>query len=139
MQAKKINIGISDFLLTAITLLFLIGSFTFLSPCPAKEDGSWMNCHWAGQAISGLAAVLLVISLIHLFAPDPKVKLGLSLSMIPTALLAAILPGNLITLCMMESMRCHTTMRPLTIIISVLVILLALIDTFLQTRKNRRK
>ena len=94
-----------------------------------------MTCHWAGQGVTGIAAVLLVISVIHLIVKDAKIKLGLSLAVIPTALLSAILPGNLIGLCMMNTMRCHSIMRTSAIVESVLLIAIAVFDIFVQKKK----
>ena len=109
-------------------LLFLAGLLTAFAPCAAKEDGSFMTCHWAGSAVAGLAAVLCVMSVIRLAARDHRVRIGLDLAVIPTALLAAMTPGKLIGLCMMADMRCRSVMRPATLIFSVLILVLAGID-----------
>ena len=45
-------------LLFVFSVVELIGIRTFFAPCGPKEDGSWMSCHWAGQAVTGTAAVL---------------------------------------------------------------------------------
>ena len=135
MENKKINIGVSDIALVVLGVIFFVGIRTFFAPCGPKDDGNWMTCHWAGQAISGIAAVLLVIAVIHLIVKDAKVKQGLALAIIPTALLAAFLPGNLIGLCMMNTMRCHSVMRTATIIVSLLMIAAALCDVFAQRKK----
>ena len=135
MENKKINIGASDIILLVLSAVFLIGIRTFFAPCGPKDDGSWMTCHWAGQAITGIASVLLVISVIHMFVKDAKVKQGLAIAMIPTALFSVILPGNMIGLCMMNTMRCHSVMRPASIIVSVLVIAAAAFDLLVQGRK----
>ena len=136
MENKKINIGASDIILLVLSAVFLIGIRTFFAPCGPKDDGSWMTCHWAGQAITGIASVLLVISVIHMFVKDAKVKQGLAIAMIPTALFSVILPGNMIGLCMMNTMRCHSVMRPATIIVSVFVIAAAAFDLLVQRRKG---
>ena len=136
MENKKINIGASDIILLVLSAVFLIGIRTFFAPCGPKDDGSWMTCHWAGQAITGIAAVLLVISVIHMFVKDAKVKQGLAIAMIPTALFSVILPGNMIGLCMMNTMRCHSVMHPATIVMSVLMIAAAVLDLIMQRKKG---
>lgn len=136
MEKKKNTVGISDLLLLAVSLVFLIGIRTFFSSCGPKEDGTWMTCHWAGQAVTGIAAVLLVICVIRLFVKDSGIKQGLSLSVIPAALLSAILPGNLIGLCMMDTMRCCSVMRPAVIVFSLLMIAAAIFDLFVQRGKK---
>lgn len=136
MEKKKINIGVTDIILLVLSIVFLIGIRTFFAPCGPKDDGSWMTCHWAGQAITGIAAVLLVISVIHLLVKESKVKQGLAIAMIPMALFSAILPGNMIGLCMMNTMRCHSVMHPATIVMSVLMIAAAVLDLIMQRKKG---
>ena len=136
MEKKKINIGVTDIILLVLSIVFLIGIRTFFAPCGPKDDGSWMTCHWAGQAITGIASVLLVISVIHMFVKDAKVKQGLAIAMIPMALFSAILPGNMIGLCMMNTMRCHSVMHPATIVMSVLMIAAAVLDLIMQRKKG---
>ena len=126
MKNKKINIKAGDIVLFILCLVFMIGIRTFFSACGPKEDGSFMTCHWAGQALSGLAAALLVQSVIHTAVPNPAIKAGVSLAMIPTALVSLILPGNLIHLCMMDSMHCNAVMKPCAIVLSALITAAAL-------------
>ena len=52
------------------------------------------------------------------------------------ALLSAILPGNLIGLCMMDTMRCRSVMRPAVIVFSLLMIAAAIFDLFVQRGKK---
>ena len=133
---KKSSIGVSDIVPLAVSVVFLIGIFTFFSSCPGpKDDGTWMVCHWAGRAVGGVAAVMVVISAIHLFVSDAKMKMGLAIAIMPLAVLAAVIPGNLINLCMMATMRCHTVMHPAVIVMSVLMIAAAAFDLVAQRKK----
>lgn len=135
MENKNRNIGFSDLLLVLLSAVFLIGIRSFFAPCGPKEDGSWMTCHWAGQAVSGAAAVLLCLAVAHLLVRNRGVKAGLSMAMIPTAALTMLIPGKLIHMCMMQSMRCHSVMKPGVIVCAVLTILAAVFDL---TRQNAR-
>ncbi|MBO5574333.1 MAG: DUF4418 family protein, partial [Clostridium sp.] len=54
----KGRIRATDIALTIISFLFLIGTKTIFGPCGPKEDGSFMTCHWAGQALFGIACVM---------------------------------------------------------------------------------
>ncbi|MFC2741328.1 MAG: DUF4418 family protein, partial [Selenomonas sp.] len=110
MEKKKWKIKLTDVLLLLASGAFLVGMRTFLAPCAQQADGKWMVCHWAGEALTGVAAVLFVISLLHALIPRAQIKMGLALAMIPAAALAFLLPGTMIDLCMMETMRCHTVM-----------------------------
>ena len=134
MKENTKKTRITDILLVALSAIFFVGLLTFLGPCGPKDDGTFMTCHWAGQALKGIAAVLLITSVIHLFVKAPGIKQGLSLAMIPAALLSAFLPGNLISLCMMNTMRCHSVMRTSSVIISLLIIAAAVLDLVVQRK-----
>ena len=136
MEEKKKNIGIIDIILVIVEVLFLTGVLTVFKACGPKDDGSWMTCHWAGQAAIGVAVVLLIIAIVHMIVPAAKVKLGLALAIIPVSILVAVIPGCLINLCMMDTMRCHTVMRPFIIIMSVITIILSVIDILVQRKKD---
>ena len=61
MEKKKWKIKLTDVLLLLASGAFLVGMRTFLAPCAQQADGKWMVCHWAGEALTGVAAVLFVI------------------------------------------------------------------------------
>lgn len=130
MDTEKRRFGVTDVLLLALNLVFFFGIQTAFAPCDPHPDGSWMHCHQAGQALTGFAAVLAVLALMHLVIPCALVKLGLSLAMVPLSVLALLLPGHLIDLCMMETMRCHTVMTPAVTVLSLLNIMVAAADIY---------
>ena len=119
-------------------LIFFVGIQTVFAPCEARPDGSWMTCHWAGQALMGIAAALLAIAVMHLVIPRAQVKIGLSLAVIPVSVLAFAVPDHLIDLCMMETMHCHTVMEPAARAISVVLILLACLDVYCYRKGDDR-
>lgn len=135
MADKKFNIGVSDIVLAVVSVFFVAGIFSFFGACGPKADGSWMMCHWAGQIEKGLSVVLAVIALARLFVKNSKVKLGLSLSIVPVAVFAALVPGHIIHLCMMKTMRCHTIMHPAIVVIAVVLVAAAVIDSIIQSKK----
>ena len=134
MNKKKRRFGITDVLLLVLNLMFFIGIQTVFLPCEARPDGTWMNCHWASQALTGIAAVLVVIALMHILIPRTQVKLGLALAMLPLSVFALVLPDHLIDLCMMETMHCHTVMQPAVTALSLLNLMLALADIYVYRR-----
>ena len=135
MEKNKKQITVWDVVLPALSLILFIGLLTFLKPCGPKEDGSWMTCHWAGRALAGLAGAMLVLSIIRWFAGG-GVKLGLDIALAVLAALAICVPGHLIGLCMMDAMRCRAVMTPGVTVVAVLVIAAAVIDIFVQRKKN---
>lgn len=114
---------------SGLTVLFgailLVGLNTVCSACGPKEDGSFMNCHWAGLAAMMTAAVLLVLGILTFIVRDGAVKRGIFLSMLPADVLMMVFPGLGIPLCMMPQMHCRMLMRPFVIAMGVLFFLAA--------------
>ena len=128
------RISVPACVVLALGLVVAVGSVTFLGPC-VHEDGSFGSCHWAGQALRGIAALALALSLLHLIPAPNQRKIGLDLALMGTALLALCVPGRLIGLCMMADMRCRSVMTPAVTVLSVLLIAVSLADS-LTRRKS---
>lgn len=133
---KKLNFSFHDFALLLLSALYVVGMHTFLKPCGSKPDGTWMNCHWAGQALKAFSLVLFIIAFTHFWVQNSKIKLGLSVATIPVALFSALIPGVYIKLCMMNTMRCHSVTQPSAIVISVLLIVFAIFDIIKNAKKE---
>lgn len=136
MQNRKFSV--SACVRGILGLLLTIGVFTFLKPC-VHADGDFGTCHWAGQMLAGLGIVMTVQAIIGMFCGKAKMREGISLAMIPVALLAALTPGIIIPLCMMETMRCNVIMKPATMLIAVLIALLSAVDVVMQHRQAGRE
>ena len=131
----------STVVLDAATLLlsasFAVGMKTFLAACGPHEDGAWMSCHWAEAALFALAVVLTVQAAIRLALRAPGAKRGAALAMLPVALAAAIVPGGLIPLCMMRTMRCQMVMKPGATVFAVLIAALCAVEALLLRKSER--
>lgn len=137
MKNTKLRIGVTDIVFLAASLIFLLGIRFAFGPCGPKEDGSWMLCHWAGNVLMGLAAVLVVLAILHILSAQSAVKLGLSLGAIPVSVLAWLIPGKLIQMCMMQDMRCHTVMTPAVTLCAGVMIVIAVVDIIVQYRRGK--
>ena len=135
---KSKSARILDVVLFALCAVYFVGTMTFLRPCAAHEDGSWMTCHWAGQALTGVACLMAVLSCVKLALNRAGVKLGIAVSMVPAALLAIGVPGTLIHLCVMDTMRCRAVMRPGAIVFGVLIAALSVVDALVLARAEKR-
>ena len=93
--------------------------------CGQTEEGKWMACHWAEQAVFALGISLSVTAVMLLIIRNRAVKQGLALSMIPQAAVTAFIPNTLIKLCMMTDMRCHAVMKPAVIVIAAVTAIIA--------------
>lgn len=119
-------------ILLMISLVIIIGSQSFLSPC-VHEDGSFGTCHWAGQALLGLGCVVGVLAILSLCVQ--KARLGAYLSALPVCGLGILTPGTLIDLCHMSTMRCRMVMQPAMIILFSAALLCALTGAIFTARK----
>ena len=130
-KAKRITAG--DIILLVLSLCLALGAALVFGACAAHGDGSVMTCHWAGRAVVGTGAAMSALALARL-AVGRRARLGSDLAFIALAGLAALLPGRLVSLCMMESMRCRAVMRPAVLVLSALIALAAAADAWTQRK-----
>jgi len=113
---------------TALSVLLVIGILTFAGPCGVHDDGSVSSCYWASRAILGAGVVLVVLSVVRIFERDEGERRGLSLGIALVGGLVAALPSILIDLCMMQTMRCHTIMKPFALAIGIALLVVGAAD-----------
>ena len=123
-------------ILTVLSLLLTVGVKTFFSACGAKDDGSFMTCHWAEQAVFAAGIALTLMSVIVLIAGSDNAGFGAAVSILALAGVTAIIPGVLIDLCMMPQMHCHVVMRPAVTVVCALIIVTAAVHAFMQAHKK---
>ena len=133
---NKIKSRIGGIILFILCIMLTAGTKLIFPACAAHDDGSFMNCHWAEQAVFGAGLALTAISLIVLVSGKGKAASGASLALIPIAAITAVIPDILIPLCKMPMMRCHTAMRPAIIVISCLIAAAALVNAVMILRKK---
>ena len=107
-----------------LAMIAAAGVKSFAGPC-VHEDGSFGSCHWAGQALFGLSIVIAAESVIALWRKNTALRRGLYLAMMLTAVLGILMPGTLISLCAMDSMRCRLIMRPAMLVLYALMLVSA--------------
>ena len=139
VSGNKLQAGrVADFMAAIFSIVLLAGIRTGFSACGPKEDGTFMNCRQAEETVFVLALVLLVLSLINLLyrgRGQHGIKAGLCLSMVPLSAACARVPGAVIRLCMMETMRCHTTMRPAVLVLCLLLAAVSLAGFVLHRKE----
>ena len=111
-----------EFIPAVLAILLSIGVVTVFKACDPMEDGSWMNCHNAQMQVFVLGLVLTALSVVGLFLKESLIKKIIEIVSIVLAVIIAIVPGVITHLCMMDTMRCHTLMRPFVIIFGILFI-----------------
>ncbi|MBP3854317.1 MAG: DUF4418 family protein [Ruminiclostridium sp.] len=133
---NKMKDRIAGIILTLLSLLLTVGVKTLFSACGAKDDGSFMSCHYAEQAVFGMGIALTVISVCVLISGGSRIGTGCAVALIPAGAVTLFTPGVLINLCMMPNMHCHTVMHPAVSVICGLIIAAAAVHVFLSLRKR---
>lgn len=127
--------------LVAVQLVFafllMIGEKTFLRPCSARPDGTFMTCHWAGESVYVLSILLFFGAMFMLTIRKQEVYAALEGMVISICLLMKQIPGGYIPLCMKKDMRCWAVMRPGVGLLCALVILLAIVVEVLVWRAKK--
>lgn len=121
-------------LVLLLSVVIAVGSVSFLGPC-VHEDGSFGACHWAGRALLGTGILLAAESLFTLLCKDSRMRQGGFVPMLLTACLGCLIPGTLIDLCRMATMRCRALMQPAMILLLSISAILSMIGFFVEKRR----
>ena len=97
------------------------------------------SCHWAGQAVFGLAILIAAESALVFWRKNTGLRKGLYLAMVLTAELGILTPGTLISLCRMDSMRCRAVMQPAMVILFAAAGLAALLGALFCMKEQKGK
>ena len=138
VNKKNIKFAFTDLLLIAVSLFFTVGIVCWFRACPPRSDGSYMNCHWAEQIITAIAALSLAVSFCHLWIPDEKIKTGMDVVLVGILIVCAIIPDSVIPLCMMKTMSCHSTMKPWTIAFCIVLTVLSVLDSVFYLKRKKQ-
>ena len=128
------KISLSGLAILLLSVLLAAGSISFFGPC-VHEDGSFGACHWAGNAILGIGLLLAAQCIAVFLCRDSRTRMGILLSILMTSILGFLIPGVLIGLCGMATMRCNALMQPAVRILCGLIAVIALIGVFAEKQK----
>lgn len=118
-----------------LSLILLIGTLTVFRACGPKEDGTWMHCHSAQNDIVIAAAILFVVFAAAAVIKNKMISGVFYIVGIAGSLIVILIPGILVHMCMMDTMRCYEFMQPFARVMGVLLILSAVINLLLANRK----
>ncbi len=124
---KKNILGIAELILAA---LLTVGSFTFFKAC-GEHEGKFMACHWAQNAVTLIGIVITLLALLRIILKNSGIKAGLAIGVFASAAAVIFIPNNVISLCMMDTMSCHTTFKPAVIVIASVLTAAAGVDSVL--------
>ena len=132
---KKNILGIAELILAA---LLTVGSVTVFKAC-GGHDGKFMACHWAQNSVTLIGIVITLLALLRIILKNRGVKAGLAIGVFLISVSVIFIPNNVISLCMMDSMRCHTTFRPAVTVIASVLAALSGVDSILGIIKAGRE
>ena len=119
------------------SLLLSLGVMTVFSACGMKEDGTWMRCHGAQNAVELGGFVLFFLFSFGAILKSRSLRLFLFAAGVIGAAALFFVPGDIMPLCMMKTMRCHTVFQPFVRLISFVILILGAAG-FVRTFRGSR-
>ncbi len=110
-----------DFLPACLSLLIALGASTVFSACGAKEDGTWMHCHSAQTTVVIISLVMAVCLILQAFFSRRAAVICINGAAMAASAVLFMVPGNLVRMCMMHTMRCYTVFQPFVRIMAVIL------------------
>ena len=123
--------------LVVIALVLVVGMLTFAGPC-VHDDGSKSVCSDAGTALVIAGAIGAVAALASLAVGNKVASGACALIAACCGAFAAASPGNLFALCMMQTMRCWSVMRPFAIACGACLLIIGIIAAVMSFRSKRQ-
>jgi len=99
-----------------------VGTATVFKACGPKDDGTWMHCHTVQNAVVVLGICMAAVFAVVLFSRIKPLNVSLSAVEAIGSVVTFLLPGTLMSMCMMDTMRCYTYMQPFVRVVSVLIL-----------------
>jgi hypothetical protein len=122
------NRGVLQWTALALSVLMAAGVQTVFRACAQKEDGTWMHCHEVQKYLFIIGIILAMLSVLGLAVKKRTAAILLDFASIVLAAAAVLLPGTVMQMCMMDTMRCYTMMQPFARVTGGVLILVSVID-----------
>jgi hypothetical protein len=119
-------------------LLIAAGPQWLFAVCDPKADGSFMLCHWSARAEIGAGGLIAALGAALFCFSSPKIRLGLTIGVFLSGVLALLIPHWLIGGCAMHSMRCRTVSFPAITVTGILLLIVAALNMVYLARKMNR-
>jgi hypothetical protein len=119
----------------SLGLRIALGPQFLFKVCPVV-NGRIMKCHWSAQAETGVGALIVALGIALIVFASPKTRLGLSIGIFLSAVLALLVPHALIGGCAMHFMPCRIITFPAITVISILLLIMAAFNALYLARKK---
>ena len=117
-------------------LLIALGPQFLFKVCPVV-DGMFMRCHWSARAEIGIGGPLIAaLGVALVFFANPKIRLGLTVGVFLSGVLALLIPHALIGGCVNHTMPCRKITFPALTVISVLLLATAAFNALYLARSQ---
>ena len=110
---KKYIVGI---LIIIVGLLILFAPFGFARVCFPKADGSFMKCHWMGEAVRMLGGLIAALGVI--FSLCKTTRSGIAFSNIGVGICLILLQTTVIGTCKNTAMHCNVYTKPVILLLA---------------------
>jgi hypothetical protein len=120
---------------TAFGLLIALGPQFLFKVCPPAGD-IFMKCYWSARAEIGIGALIAALGAALVIFASPKTRLGLSIGIFLSGIIALLIPHSLIGGCSMHSMACRKIAFPSITVIAIFVLITAALNTVYLSRKK---
>ena len=104
-----------------IGLLIALGPQFLFKVCLHEED-SFPRCHWSAQAEIGIGFLIAALGVCMIVFTEPKTRLGLSIGVFLSGIIALSIPHVLIGGCGMMAMACRRIAFPFISLFSVITL-----------------
>lgn len=118
----------------AFAILLIGGVFNFAGPC-VHDDGSVATCAQASWGIVGGGVFLLGAALAQMVVESRVARIVCAIICGALGVFIILVPGTILPLCMMETMRCWTVMRPFAMLCGGASILVAIMSIVFALRR----
>ena len=124
MEKKEKTLRTIKMAAVALAVLYAVGSFTFFRACPAKDDGSFMGCHYTQITNTLFGLIYVVLTAADMLIPEKYgFSKGFAAAVIVSAVVITVAMFTVLPFCMMNTMRCHTTLRPFSVVFGIALII----------------
>ena len=128
---KKYLIGV---LIIIIGLLVAFAPFGYAHVCFPKADGSFMKCHWTGEAVRMLGGLIAALGVI--FSVCKRSRIGLAFSNIGLGICLILLMTVVIGTCKNAAMPCNVWTKPVIMLLAIVLIAVNAVYLFLHRKQS---
>ncbi|EPF27920.1 DUF4418 family protein [Treponema medium] len=127
---KKYIVGA---LIVIIGLLVLLAPFGFAHVCFPKADGSFMKCHWMGEAVRMLGGLITALGIIFLLSK--RSRIGIAFSNIGLGTCLILLQTVVIGTCKHAAMHCNVHTKPVILLLAIILIVINAAYLFVNRKR----